>query len=364
MKKKALFAVSTLWLWHATRTLPIIKFYLKKWYKIDIISFWNALNFLKEELKNFEINFFEVKDYPPLERWSWIFFYFILIFDLITTYFRILKEKKILKSLEEKYKYDFIFSDWRYGFYSKKTKSYLLSHQLSFEIPKIFAFSQGFMDFFNKQCFKKFEMIFIPDCENKEKNLAWKLSHPKWIKKINHKYIWILSSLNNLENKEKQEKIDFLFTISWYLKEHKENFVEKLLEESKKLDWKKVFILWDSKLKNYYKFDKENNTEIFWFMAWEKKNNLFKNAKTIISRAGYTTIMDLVELEKKAILYPTPNQTEQIYLAKYLWKNNFFVLWDEKKSLENLVLDLEKINIFKTNSKTNSALEEIYFEIK
>jgi hypothetical protein len=28
--------------------------------------------------------------------------------------------------------------------------------------------------------------------------------------------------------------------------------------------------------------------------------------------------MDLVELEKKAILYPTPNQTEQEYLAKFL----------------------------------------------
>jgi len=35
--------------------------------------------------------------------------------------------------------------------------------------------------------------------------------------------------------------------------------------------------------------------------------------------------MDLVELEKKAILFPTPNQTEQEYLVKFLSKNNFYV---------------------------------------
>jgi glycosyltransferase, family 2 len=53
-------------------------------------------------------------------------------------------------------------------------------------------------------------------------------------------------------------------------------------------------------------------------LAGEEKIKRFLNAKTIISRAGYTTIMDLVELETQAILFPTPNQTEQLYLSEYL----------------------------------------------
>jgi UDP:flavonoid glycosyltransferase YjiC (YdhE family) len=50
--KKALFAISSLGLGHATRTLSVIKHFAKE-YKIDIISYANTLNFLKEELKEY-----------------------------------------------------------------------------------------------------------------------------------------------------------------------------------------------------------------------------------------------------------------------------------------------------------------------
>lgn len=380
--KKALFAISSLWLGHATRTLPIINFFLEKWYKIDIICFWNALNFLRNELEN-KVTFYEYEDYPALERWDWLKFYYYLIYDILKTHFLIQKEQKFVENLQEKNNYNFIFSDWKYWSYSKKTKSFILSHQLSFDIPKAFWFSQSFMDSYNKKVFSNFNYLFIPDFENKEKNLAWKLSHPKWLKKLNYKYIWILSSLNkkiflpshkvnwvcSRENplrgewqEEKKEKIDFLFTISWYLTEHKDSFVKKLIEESKVLPWKKVFILWETN-KNYHKIDKENNIEIFSFLAWEERKKLFENAEIIVSRAGYTTIMDLVELEKKAILFPTPNQTEQEYLSKYLWEKKYFVNAKENENLVDLVKKLDKINTFKTKEKTKNALEKIYKEI-
>lgn len=38
-------------------------------------------------------------------------------------------------------------------------------------------------------------------------------------------------------------------------------------------------------------------------------------SKIILSRSGYTTIMDLSKLEKKAFFIPTPGQYEQEYLA-------------------------------------------------
>jgi UDP-N-acetylglucosamine:LPS N-acetylglucosamine transferase len=40
-------------------------------------------------------------------------------------------------------------------------------------------------------------------------------------------------------------------------------------------------------------------------------------AKEIICRSGYSSIMDLHVLGKKATLIPTPGQTEQEYLADY-----------------------------------------------
>ena len=50
----------------------------------------------------------------------------------------------------------------------------------------------------------------------------------------------------------------------------------------------------------------------------------------IISRAGYTSIMDFVHLKKPAILIPTPGQTEQEYLAEHLSDKQMFLFCEQK----------------------------------
>jgi UDP-N-acetylglucosamine:LPS N-acetylglucosamine transferase len=44
----------------------------------------------------------------------------------------------------------------------------------------------------------------------------------------------------------------------------------------------------------------------------------------IISRSGYSTIMELISLDCTALLIPTPGQTEQEYLAIYLEEKGWF----------------------------------------
>jgi UDP-N-acetylglucosamine:LPS N-acetylglucosamine transferase len=39
-------------------------------------------------------------------------------------------------------------------------------------------------------------------------------------------------------------------------------------------------------------------------------------ARLVVSRSGYSTIMDLAALGKQAVFVPTPGQTEQEYLAQ------------------------------------------------
>jgi predicted glycosyltransferase len=53
-------------------------------------------------------------------------------------------------------------------------------------------------------------------------------------------------------------------------------------------------------------------------------NEAIQQAQLVICRSGYTTIMDLVKLGQKAILVPTPGQTEQEYLASHLMKLKYF----------------------------------------
>ena len=55
------------------------------------------------------------------------------------------------------------------------------------------------------------------------------------------------------------------------------------------------------------------------------------SSEKIITRAGYSTIMELVSLNSSALLVPTPGQTEQEYLGEYLSsKGLFYYLFAEK----------------------------------
>ncbi|NNM18614.1 MAG: glycosyltransferase, partial [Croceitalea sp.] len=56
------------------------------------------------------------------------------------------------------------------------------------------------------------------------------------------------------------------------------------------------------------------------FMQSSALEKAINQSQYILCRSGYTTVMDLAKLEKKAFFIPTPGQYEQEYLAKRLDK--------------------------------------------
>jgi hypothetical protein len=50
---------------------------------------------------------------------------------------------------------------------------------------------------------------------------------------------------------------------------------------------------------------------------WREQDKEIVSAQKIISRSGYSTIMDIDFLKCEAEFIPTPGQAEQIYLANY-----------------------------------------------
>lgn len=70
--------------------------------------------------------------------------------------------------------------------------------------------------------------------------------------------------------------------------------------------------------------------------------NLLREAEYVICRSGYTSIMDLALLEKKAMIIPTPGQTEQEYLADYLERKGFFLACSQEDlDLESALRELD-----------------------
>ncbi len=322
-QKSALFAISSLGLGHATRTLPIIRHYLRNQYKITLVSDGSALLFLRHELAGEDVEFLSFPDYPTLQRGQKLAYFAYLGYDLIATTRIIRKEyaflEKILRAHDDPY--EFIFSDGRYGFYSPRVPSFLLSHQISFHMPRFFSLMKRVAEYANYHYFKNFDTVFIPDFKDRPKSLAGDLSHAKILSRLPHHYVGYLSSY---EPTHATEDIDYLFVLAGFLKEHRQSFIEKLITEAKKIPGKKVFILGDTS-KDTIEHIPEHNIEIRSFVAGPLRNELFNRARVIVSRSGYTTIMDLAALGKRAVLIPTPHQTEQEYLAEYLSEKKLFI---------------------------------------
>ena len=101
-------------------------------------------------------------------------------------------------------------------------------------------------------------------------------------------------------------------------------------------------------------------------MTADALNEAMLSAKIVVARSGYSTIMDLAVLGKKAILVPTAQQTEHEYLARYFESKKVFYSvstadFDLKKALQ--VADnysgikLEKDNLLE------KRIENQYFRV-
>lgn len=355
---RALFAISSLGLGHAARTLMVIREYLRRGYRITIISRGNALAYLRLELADATaVEFQEIPDYPPLERGRGWRLYWYLFIDLLRTWSVIRWEHKIVQRIAGDY--DFIFSDGRYGFHSRWTPCFILSHQIAFIPPKGLRETSWLTENVNIAALHKFDCLFIPDYPWPNLNLTGHLAHTPNIHLCPHRYVGILSSYRHLDL---EQDIDYLFVISGYLLEHKEEFVRDLLEQALELPGYKVFVLGaaetDMDLFHRYRRD---DLEIHAMASGALRHELFNRARLVISRAGYTTVMDLVEHDKRALLIPTPNQTEQEYLAYYLNSQQYFIVRSQRTEfdLQQALRDCEQTRLFNTPWKTEESVRRI-----
>ena len=90
-------------------------------------------------------------------------------------------------------------------------------------------------------------------------------------------------------------------------------------------------------------------------------NKVILQSHLVICRPGYSTIMDLAKLEKKAFFIPTPGQTEQEYLAENFMRKG--VCYSQNQSDFNFELALKEsknYNGFSTSDNRNTNWENLF----
>ena len=91
------------------------------------------------------------------------------------------------------------------------------------------------------------------------------------------------------------------------------------------------------------------------------RNELLNRARVVVSRSGYTTVMDLVEIGAKGVFIPTPKQTEQEYIASHHGSGSHFIAFGNQHNfdLSDILGRADRLEPFPAAHRTESTLRRI-----
>ena len=345
---------------HATRCVPLIHQFIAEGHQVIIGADNNPLAFLKQEfpqLKSITIPGYEV-NYD--EKGSSL----QLLYESIQFLKFIKKEHALIDAIVAEHNIDRIVSDNRYGLWSTKIESIIITHQLYVKAP----LGESFVHKKIEKLIRKFDQCWIPDVEGTP-NLSGDLAH---LKPFNHSHQFIgplsrFSALRALKHERRSTlKIEAEYDIIAIISgpEPQRTVFEKLVFNQLKQAHLKAVIVRGLPSQNVTanchpkpakgetkaavkreeissQSQNDGTLKIFNHLPTEELFNYLQKSKVVVSRAGYSSIMDLATLGKKAILVPTPGQTEQEYLADYhIGKGTFYAQKQSEFDLEKAVQEM------------------------
>jgi uncharacterized protein (TIGR00661 family) len=302
-------------------------------YEIVIGGSGNSGLFLKSEfpsLKYYELPGVSIQ-YSKNKR----FFISKIVLQLPVFMLNIFKEHKYLKKIHLKEQFDLIISDNRYGVFMRHIPSIFLTHQIHPRIPHSFRFLEKIFYRLHLKYLERFSKIFVPDYKT-QPNLSGLLSHHTKFKKVF--FIGPQTRLKNeFEQNDSEFKSDILIILSG--PEPQRTILEKkLLLQLNEFKTEKIILI--KGIANSKDVQVINNIVVYDHLNSVGIARAIHSADFILARSGYSTIMDLCLLKKKALLIPTPGQTEQEYLMHHLQKYSIFCFCEQEEL--NLKMEINR----------------------
>ena len=289
---------------HTTRCLPIIKRLQEQNINVQVACNARQAQLIKGEFPS--ISIVPLEGYDLTYGSSRISTVVTIILQIPKILSRINREKQWLARFLSQNKIDAVISDSRFGFNHSSTYSIFITHQLRIKSP-FGKWIEDRLQKWNLSFINRFNECWVMDFEG-DQNLAGDLSHTKSLPSIPTKCIGAVSRFKNADVVP-ANSLDVLVILSGPEPQRSlfENLMRKDLE-----NFKGTFVM-----------AKDLSTP-------ELEKNI-QRAKYVISRTGYTTVMDMVAMKKKSILIPTPGQSEQEYLAMYLTEKKLALCIPQKE---------------------------------
>lgn len=301
MNHRVLLCVLDWGLGHATRCLALVEQLQAHNYEVIVASSGRALALLRLELPRhmiYELPGYDVHYNSPSFEWGMVT-QSRKILDAIS------QEQVTTREILAKEKIDLIISDNRYGCHNPEVKSIFLSHHLQIRFSGLWKIPGTIVNSLHRRLIRKFSEVWVPDYP--DHLLSGDLSRSDL---DNLTFIGPLSSMRRSE-RVLTKKYDLLAVLSG--PEPGRSRLSDILYNQLKGSGKN-FLLVEGRPE---KKGPASGDRVE-FMTRSELSEAIQESHVVISRSGYSTVMDLATLGCKAVFIPTPGQTEQLYLAQQL----------------------------------------------
>ncbi|MBN9383133.1 MAG: hypothetical protein J0H74_20420 [Chitinophagaceae bacterium] len=266
---------------------------------------------------------------------------------------RIKDEHRWLEEFRQRVGLDAVISDNRYGLWGEGLYSVLITHQLGIR-TSLGSRMDRWVQRLHYRLIDRFSTVWVPDLEE-GMGLAGVLSHPGRMPSPPTRYIGLLSRMAEVPT-AMERPIDLLVILSG--PEPQRTILERILWQQLG-DLRGSVVLVRGLPGGGEALGGLPNVQVHDHLPAGELNKAFLQAKLVLARAGYSTVMDLVRLKKRAILIPTPGQTEQEYLGRYLAHRQIAVCVRQKGfSLAEALLRADKFP-YVTVQEKKDLLREI-----
>lgn len=287
----------------------LIRALLAAGHDVTILSTERALRLLRAELGN-RCSYLDLPDIPkPLSRKA-AMFYVKMSLSMPLVFWTFWREHHFVRRISRARKFDRIVSDTRYGVFLREIPSYYIVHSLRQIVPGRPRRLERMVEMAQRRLLSGARRILVPD--QRERGLAGDLCHNLTCYDTDEiEYLGILSSVRR---RTVEPDIDYFITVSG-AEPQRSIFERMVLQQAHELPGRVVIAL--GKPDQPLSVASDGRVDIYSYMGRSQQEEMMNRARMVVSRSGYTTMMELAELGKKALLVPTVGQSEQEYLGAY-----------------------------------------------
>ena len=312
MARRVLFGIYHWGLGHATRSLVLIRALVARGDQVTILMQPGAgMQLLQSELGD-TVEYYPFRDTTaPFSRYPAVFYIRMsLSMPWVLAGYR--REQRLTERLVAERHFDCVVSDSRIGVWSHAVPSYVIFHSIHQIIPGRVHWMERMVEWGQRNLLGNYLKVLIPDVEANG-GLSGDLGHDPHVDWGRERLVYI-GPLSDVRRPQFSQDLDYFFSVSG-IEPQRSLFAKRVLDALPKLHGRIVVTLGDPS--RNAEVHKIGDATVYGYLDRAHQAEMLNRAHVVITRSGYTTLMELAELGKRALFVPTPGQSEQEYLARY-----------------------------------------------